>query len=109
MRILCYLFGVHRTVYCAQVERPVYVQRIELRSRAISQTLRQSGVDAGQWLARLKKQQDTICQMDEYNRLLSSQVATYASETNRLKALVAKLQRMQFGKSSEKLRAKIER
>jgi len=57
----------------------------------------------------LKKQQDTICQMDEYNRLLSSQVATYASETNRLKALVAKLQRMQFGKSSEKLRAKIER
>ncbi len=108
MRILCYLFGVHRTVYCAQVKRPVYVQRIELRSRAISQTLRQSGVDAGQWLARLKKQQDTICQMDEYN-LLSSQVATYTSEINRLKALVAKLQRMQFGKSSEKLRAKIER
>ena len=28
---------------------------------------------------------------------------------NRLKALVAKLQRMQFGKSSEKLRAKTER
>ncbi|BED48683.1 transposase [Escherichia coli] len=71
--------------------------------------MRQSGVDAGQWLARLKKQQDTICQMDEYNRLLSSQVATYTSEINRLKALVAKLQRMQFGKSSEKLRAKIER
>lgn len=39
--------------------------------------------------------------MDEYNRLLSSQVATYTSEINRLKALVAKLQRMQFGKSSE--------
>ncbi|EPV8871022.1 IS66 family transposase, partial [Shigella sonnei] len=33
----------------------------------------------------------------------------YASEINRLKALVAKLQRMQFGKSSEKLRAKTER
>ncbi|MGS7926590.1 transposase domain-containing protein [Escherichia coli] len=47
--------------------------------------------------------------MDEYNRLLSSQVATYTSEINRLKALVAKLQRMRFGKSSEKLRAKIER
>ncbi|HCS1855607.1 TPA: transposase, partial [Shigella dysenteriae] len=31
------------------------------------------------------------------------------SEINRLKALVAKLQRMQFGKSSEKLRAKTER
>ncbi|EIZ0225436.1 IS66 family transposase, partial [Escherichia coli] len=36
-------------------------------------------------------------------------VAAYASEINRLKALVAKLQRMQFGKSSEKLRAKTER
>ncbi|EJH2877360.1 transposase, partial [Salmonella enterica] len=36
-------------------------------------------------------------------------LAAYASEINRLKALVAKLQRMQFGKSSEKLRAKTER
>ncbi|EGM7108919.1 IS66 family transposase, partial [Escherichia coli] len=47
----------------------------------------------------------------EYNRLLSQRVAVaaYASEINRLKALVAKLQRMQFGKSSEKLRAKTER
>ncbi|EPM8643131.1 TPA: transposase, partial [Escherichia coli] len=42
-------------------------------------------------------------------RLLSQRVAAYASEINRLKALVAKLQRMQFGKSSEKLRAKTER
>ncbi|KNM88424.1 isocitrate lyase, partial [Salmonella enterica subsp. enterica serovar Kentucky] len=33
----------------------------------------------------------------------------YASEINRLKMLVAKQQRMQFGKSSEKLRAKTER
>ncbi len=41
--------------------------------------------------------------------LLSQRVAAYASEINRLKALVAKLQRMQFGKSSEKLRAKTER
>ncbi len=32
-----------------------------------------------------------------------------SSEINRLKALVAKLQRMQFGKSSEKVRAKTER
>ncbi|EMD9658476.1 transposase, partial [Escherichia coli] len=48
-------------------------------------------------------------QMAEYNRLLSQRVAAYASEINRLKALVAKLQRMQFGKSSEKLRAKTER
>ncbi|EMX88044.1 helix-turn-helix domain of transposase IS66 family protein [Escherichia coli 2719100] len=47
--------------------------------------------------------------MAEYNRLLSQRVAAYASEINRLKALVAKLQRMQFGKSSEKLRAKTER
>lgn len=49
------------------MKRPVNVQRIELRSRvrafhalsrgaagswAISQMLRQSGVDAGRWLAR---------------------------------------------------------
>lgn len=45
----------------------------------------------------------------ENARLLSQRVAAYASEINRLKALVAKLQRMQFGKSSEKLRAKTER
>ena len=41
--------------------------------------------------------------MAEYNRLLLQRMAAYASEINRLKALVAKLQRMQFGKSSEKL------
>ncbi len=51
--------------------------------------------------ALLQTQQDTIRQMAEYNRLLSQRVAAYASEINRLKALVAKLQRMQFGKSSE--------
>ncbi|GHO23957.1 hypothetical protein MY012_50050 [Escherichia coli] len=56
--------------------------------------------------ALLQTQQDTIRQMAKYNRLLSQRVAAYASEINRLKALVAKLQRMQFGKSSEKLRAK---
>ena len=59
--------------------------------------------------ALLQTQQDTIRQMAEYNLLLSQRVAAYASEINRLKTLVAKLQRMQFGKSSEKLRAKIER
>ncbi|EJV7098957.1 IS66 family transposase [Escherichia coli] len=59
--------------------------------------------------ALLQTQQDTIRQIAEYNRLLSQRVAAYASEINRLKALVAKLQRMQFGKSSEKLRAKTER
>lgn len=59
--------------------------------------------------ALLQTQQDTIRQMAEYNRLLSQRVAAYASEINRLKALVAKLQRMHFGKSSEKLRAKTER
>ncbi len=36
-------------------------------------------------------------------------MAAYDSEINWLKALGAKLQRMQFGKSSEKLRAKTER
>ncbi|WP_081364458.1 DDE-type integrase/transposase/recombinase, partial [Yersinia ruckeri] len=56
-----------RSVYYAQVKRPVNAQRIELRSRvrefhalsrgaagsrAISQMLRQSGVNAGRWLAR---------------------------------------------------------
>ena len=59
--------------------------------------------------ALLQTQQDTIRQMAKYNRLLSQRMAAYASEINRLKALVAKLQRMQFGKSSEKLRAKTER
>ncbi|KUT58766.1 IS66 family transposase [Escherichia coli] len=59
--------------------------------------------------ALLQTQQDTIRQMAKYNHLLSQRVAAYASEINRLKALVAKLQRMQFGKSSEKLRAKTER
>ncbi len=67
VRVLCHLFGIHRSVHYAQVKRPVNVQRIELRnrvrafhalsrgavgSRAISQMLRQSGVDAGRWLAR---------------------------------------------------------
>ncbi len=46
--------------------------------------------------ALLQTQQDTIRQMAEYNRLLSQRVAAYASEINRLKALVAKLQRMQL-------------
>ncbi len=54
--------------------------------------------------ALLQEQQTTIRQLAEYNRLLSQRVAAYTSEINRLKALVAKLQRMQFGKSSEKLR-----
>lgn len=67
VRVLCHLSGIHCSVYYAQVKRPVNVQRIELRSRvrafhalsrgaaasrAISQMLRQSGVDAGRWLAR---------------------------------------------------------
>ncbi|WP_284145713.1 hypothetical protein [Shigella sonnei] len=42
----------------------------------------------------MQTQQDTIRQMAKYNRLLSQRVAAYASEINRLKALVAKLQRM---------------
>lgn len=42
-------------------------------------------------------------------RPLYKQVAAYASEINRLKSLVAKLQRMQFGKSSERLREKTQR
>ena len=40
---------------------------------------------------------------------MSQRVAAYASEISRLKVLVAKLQRMQFGKSSEKLREAEER
>ncbi len=59
--------------------------------------------------ALLQEQQTTIRKMAEYNRLLSQRVAAYASAINRLKALVAKLQRMQFGKSSEKLREKTAR
>ncbi len=59
--------------------------------------------------ALLQEQQTTIRKMEEYNRLLSQRVVAYASEINRLKALVAKLQRMQFGKSSEKLHEKTAR
>ncbi len=51
--------------------------------------------------AQLLEQQNTLRQMAGYNRLLSQRVAAYASEINRLKALVAKLQRMQFGKCSD--------
>lgn len=40
--------------------------------------------------------------MAEYSRQLSQRVAAYASEINQLKALVARLQRMQFGKSFAK-------
>ncbi|CAM3629803.1 putative transposase (fragment) [Xenorhabdus nematophila ATCC 19061] len=43
------------------------------------------------------------------NLLLSQRVASYASEISRLKALVVKLQRMQFGQSSEKIWQKAER
>ena len=39
MRVLCHLFGIHRSVYYAQVKRPVNVQRIELRSRVRASTL----------------------------------------------------------------------
>lgn len=59
--------------------------------------------------ALLDTQQNTIRQMAEYNHLLSQRMSAYASEISRLKALVAKLQRMQFGKSSEKLREKTAR
>lgn len=59
--------------------------------------------------ALLDTQQRSLKQMAEYNHLLSQRVAAYASEINRLKALVAKLQRMQFGKSSEKLSDKMQR
>ncbi|PQK82538.1 IS66 family transposase, partial [Pantoea ananatis] len=59
--------------------------------------------------ALLDTQQRSLEQMAENNRLLSQRVAAYASEISRLKALVAKLQRMQFGKSSEKLREKTQR
>ena len=58
--------------------------------------------------AQLLEPQNILRQMVEYNRLLSQRVAAYASEINRLKALVAKLQRM-HGKSSEKLRGKTAR
>lgn len=47
--------------------------------------------------------------MAEYNRLLLKLMEAYAVEINRLTVLVAKLQRMQFGKSSEKLPEKTAR
>ncbi len=54
--------------------------------------------------AQLLEPQTTIRKMAEYNRLLSQRVAAYASEINRLKVLVAKLQRMQFGALLNNLR-----
>lgn len=57
----------------------------------------------------MQEQQATIRKIEEYNLLLSHRVAAYISEINRLKALVVKLQRMQFDKSSEKLREKTAR
>lgn len=59
--------------------------------------------------ARLRAQQITLRKMAEYKLLLLQRVAVYTSEINRLKALVAKLQRMQFSKNSEKLREKTQR
>lgn len=84
MRVLCHLFGIHCSVYYAQVTRPVNVQRIELRSRvrafhalsrgeagcrAISQMLRQSGVDADQWLNGRTKNQVTFCLLRSISHL----------------------------------------
>lgn len=57
----------------------------------------------------LRLQQYSICQMAKFNPLFSQRVAAYDSEINWLKALVAKLQGMKFGKSSEKFRVKAER
>ena len=56
-------------------------------------------------VASRKGGQSKAARMAEYNHLLSQRVSAYASEINQLEALVAKLQRIQFGKSSEKLRA----
>lgn len=50
--------------------------------------------------ALLQEQQTTIRKMAEYNRLLSQWVAAYASEINRLKALVAKLHRQKLRKAA---------
>lgn len=59
--------------------------------------------------SQLQEQQTTIRRIAEHNRLHSQRVAAYASEINRLKAPVVRLQRMQFGKSSEKLSEKTQR
>lgn len=56
-----------------------------------------------------QEQQKTICKMAGYNHLLSQRVKAYAGEINCLTALAAKLQHMQVGKSSGKLREKTAR
>lgn len=71
--------------------------------------VRSLGDENARLRAQLDTQQHPIRQMAEYNRLLSQRVAAYSNEISRLKALVAKLQRMQFGKGSEKLREKTAR
>lgn len=77
-----------------------------LQSRHMTRSL----VDANARLrALLEARQQSVRQMAEYNWLRSLRVAAYASAINRLKTVVAKLQRMQFGKNSEKLRQNTER
>ena len=49
MRVLYHLFGIYRSVYYAQVKRPVNVQRIELRSRVRAFHALSRGA-AGGWL-----------------------------------------------------------
>lgn len=49
VRVLCHLFGIYRSVYYAQVKRPVNVQRIELRSRVRAFHALSRGA-AGGWL-----------------------------------------------------------
>lgn len=65
--------------------------------------------DIARLKALLREQMAANEILAENNLLLSQRVASYATEINRLKALVMKLQRMQFGQSSEKMRQKAER
>ncbi|QNJ35646.1 IS66 family transposase [Xenorhabdus nematophila] len=65
--------------------------------------------DIAQLKGLLREQMAANKILTENNRLLSQRVASYASEISRLKARVVKLQRMQFGQSSEKIRQKAER
>lgn len=65
--------------------------------------------DIARLKALLREQMAANMILAENNLLLSQRVASYATEINRLKALVVKLQRMQFDQSSEKMRQKAER
>ncbi len=100
-----YLFGVHRTVYCAQVKRPVYDKELNYEAGQSASALRQSGVmQASGWHGWRSNRTPSARWIIQPPALIAGGDLYFRNQP--AEALVAKLQRMQFGKSSEKLRQK---